>query len=148
MSATKSKALATWLALVFGTLGAHRFYLHGSNDRWAWLHPMLALPGLIGMRRMSELGQDDHLAWLLIPLLGLSLVAATLAGIVYGLSSDEIWNARHNPNATADQGGWAAILGVVFCLLVGGTVLMATLAFSAQRYFEWQQGDEISTGRS
>ena len=30
------------------------------------------------------------------------------------------------------------MIGVVVCLLVGGTALMATIAFSAQRYFESQ----------
>jgi TM2 domain-containing membrane protein YozV len=28
----RSRAVATWLAVVAGTLGAHRFYLHGARD--------------------------------------------------------------------------------------------------------------------
>ena len=48
LPATKSKTLATWIALALGSLGAHRFYLHGSRDRWAWLHPLPALLGLVG----------------------------------------------------------------------------------------------------
>lgn len=135
----KSKAVAAWLALLLGALGMHRFYLHGLKDRWAWLHPALALPGLLGVQRMSAYGQDDQLAWLLIPLLGISFVAAAIAGIVYGLTADDTWNARHNPASKPDRGGWLAVLGVAACLLLGGTVLMATIAFSAQRFFEWQQ---------
>lgn len=134
----KHKAVATWLALAVGVFGLHRFYLHGFKDRWAWLFPLPTLIGFFGLHRMDQLGQDDRLAWLLIPWLGVSLVAALLGGIVYGLTPDERWNARFNPDRPAAASGWGAIIGVVLCLLVGGTSLMATLAFSAQRYFESQ----------
>jgi hypothetical protein len=33
---------------------------------------------------------------------------------------------------------WAAVIGVVIALLLGATVLMATIAFGGQRYFEYQ----------
>ncbi len=135
---TKHKAVATWLALLVGAFGMHRFYLHGLKDRWAWLFPLPTLLGLVGVQRMNHLGQDDRLAWVLIPLLGISLVAALLGGIVYGLTPDERWNARFNPGRSPSTSGWGAVIGVVLCLLVGGTTLMATLAFSAQRYFESQ----------
>ncbi len=137
---TKHKAVATWLALLVGVFGLHRFYLHGLKDRWAWLFPLPTVLGLLGIQRMDHLGQDDRLAWMLIPLLGASLVAALLGGIVYGLTPDERWNERFNAARTPSTGGWAAIIGVVLCLLFGGTALMATIAFSAQRYFESQAG--------
>ncbi|MGQ3051949.1 MAG: hypothetical protein ACT6S0_09205 [Roseateles sp.] len=140
MNGTRHKAAATWLALLGGTLGLHRFYLHGLKDRWGWVFPVPTLLGLAGMLRMEELGQDDRLAWVLIPWLGVSLVAALLGGIVYGLMPDERWNARFNAGRPAASGGWAAVIGVVLCLLFGGTALMATIAFSAQRYFESQAG--------
>lgn len=138
----KSKTIAAWLALLTGVFGLHRFYLHGLNDRWGWLHPLLTLPGVVGINRMNELGQDDRLAWLLIPLLGLSVVAALLSGIVYGLTPDERWDQRHNGGQAGPASGWAAVIAVVACLLIGGTVLMATIAFSAQRYFESQASSE------
>lgn len=139
MTATvKHKAVATWLALIVGVLGLHRFYLHGLKDRWGWLFPPLTLIGLVGVQRMDSLGQDDRLAWVLIPFLGISLVGALIGGIVYGLMPDERWNARFNAQQPAPAAGWAAIIGVVLCLLIGGTTLMATIAFSAQRYFESQ----------
>jgi hypothetical protein len=134
----KHKAAATWLALLAGIFGLHRFYLHGFKDGWGWLFPLPTLLGLAGVQRMSQLGQDDRLAWALIPLLGISVVAALLGGIVYGLTPDERWNARFNPGRPAPTGGWLAVIGVVLCLLFGGAVLMATIAFSAQRYFESQ----------
>ena len=137
---TRHKAVATWLALVVGVFGVHRFYLHGPRDRWAWLFPLPTLLGLIGLQRMDQLGQDDRLAWALIPLLGASLVAALIGGIVYGLMPDERWNARFNAGQPASSGGWGAVIGVVLCVFIGGTALMATIAFSAQRYFEAQPG--------
>lgn len=138
MSDTKHKAVATWLALLGGVFGLHRFYLHGLKDRWGWAFPLPTLLGLAGVQRMEHLGQDDRLAWVLIPLLGLSLVAALLGGIVYGLTPDERWNERFNGGSPASTGGWPAVIGVVLCLFIGGTSLMATIAFSAQRYFESQ----------
>lgn len=134
----KHKAVATWLALLVGVFGAHRFYLHGFKDRWGWAFPFPTLLGLLGLQRMQQLGQDDRLAWLLIPLLGASIVAALLGGIVYGLMPDERWNERFNGGRPASAGGWPAVIGVVLCLLVGGIALMSTIAFSAQRYFEAQ----------
>lgn len=134
---TKSKTLATWLALLGGSLGAHRFYLHGWRDTLAWLHPLPALLGLGGVVRMRNLGQDDHAAWLLIPLLGLMLVIGMLSAIVYGLTPDERWAARYGPPRR--PAGWLAVIGVILALLLGGGVLMGTLAFGGQKFFEYQR---------
>jgi len=134
----RSKTLATWIALVGGGLGLHRFYLHGWRDGWGWLHPLPFALGLWGVQRARTLGQDDALSWLLIPLLGAVLAQSMLAAIIYGLTPDERWNARHNAGGRPSRSGWAAVIGVVLALFVGAGVLMATLAFSAQRYFEWQ----------
>lgn len=142
----RSKTLATWLAFFGGCLGLHRFYLHGLRDLGGWLHWPPMLLGLYGVRRMLELGQDDRVAWLLIPLFGLVLTASMLAAIVYGLTPDERWNARFNAPGTARRSGWLAVLGVVFALMVGATALIATIAFSGQRFFESQveAGRQIS----
>ena len=59
MARSRSKTMATWLAVVGGVLGAHRFYLHGKADPWAWLHLVGTLIGSIGVARMRHLGQDD-----------------------------------------------------------------------------------------
>ena len=134
----KSKTLATWLALLGGSAGLHRFYLHGLSDAWGWLHPVLALLGLYGVQRALAFGQDDTVSWALIPLLGLTLSASMLTAIVYGLTSDEKWNARFNPVDPEARSGWLPVMGVVVALLLGTAVLMATIAFSSQRFFEYQ----------
>lgn len=140
----KSKTLATWIAIVGGSLGLHRFYLHGARDLPGWLHPLPALLGAYGVLRARTLGQDDHLAWVLMPLLGGTIVAAMLSAIVYGLTSDERWHARFNASRPGPSSGWVAILGAMLALLVGGAVLMATIAFVAQRYFEYQVESEAT----
>lgn len=134
----KSKTIATWLAFAGGSLGLHRFYLHGWRDLPGWLHLPPTLLGLHGVWRLDALGQDDRLAWLLIPLLGLMLAGTMLVAILHGLTPDETWNARHNPGGPAQRSGWLAILGVIAALMVGATVLIATLAFGFQHFFEWQ----------
>lgn len=134
----KSKTLATWVALLGGSLGLHRLYLRGWGDVLGWLHALPTLAGLYGMQRVVELGQDDRVAWLLLPLLGLMLSQAALFAILYGLMPDAQWDARHNPGAPVRATGWGAVLGVIAGLMIGATALMATVAFSGQRYFESQ----------
>lgn len=135
---SRSKTMATWLAVLGGGLGLHRFYLHGWKDPWGWLLPVPTLIGAFGVLRMREFGLDDHLAWVLTPLLGLALSVTMLSAIVYGLTSDERWNVRYDRAHPERRTGWANILGVIFALVLGAGLLMATLAFSAQRYFEYQ----------
>ena len=146
MSTYKSKTWAAWIALLGGGLGLHRFYLYGVRDIWGWLWPLPTLVGAYGVHRVLKLGQDDQLAWLLVPLLGLALASAMLAAIVYGLMPDEKWNARFNPQGKLHEAGWGVVFAVVLSLLIGATVLMSTIAFSGQRYFEYQieEGRKIS----
>ncbi len=131
----KSKGVAAWLALLLGSVGAHRFYLYGWNDRWALLHPCPTLLALIGLRQVETLGTDAPALTWAFPLFGLMLAMACLHAIVIGLTSDEKWNARFNAGQQQDS-RWAPVLAAVFALLLGGAALMATIAFSAQRYFE------------
>jgi hypothetical protein len=138
MTGTRSKTLATWSALLGGAFGLHRFYLYGKTDPLGWLLPVPTLLGLYGVLRAREIGLDDQWSWALIPLLGLVLAGTMLTAIVYGLTSDEKWNARFNPRGNAQRSGWPVIIGVLLALSLGATALMATIAFGAQRYFEFR----------
>lgn len=143
----KHKTLATWLAFWGGPLGLHRFYLYGLTDMLAWMLPIPTALGFYGLERVQQFGQDDRLSWVLIPLLGFTIAGCALNAIVYGLTAPEKWNARFNPQADAQaapgQTGWGTIFGIAIALLVGTAVLMSSLAFSFQRYFEYQ----IEAGR-
>ena len=136
----RSKSIATWLALLLGATGLHRVYLYGARDGLAWLHLVPSAAGLIGAMRMRHLGQDDQLGWLLTPLLGLMLSQAALVAIVWGLTPDERWDQRFNATQASHPTRWAPVLGAVLALLLGGTALMGTIAFSGQKFFEWQLG--------
>lgn len=140
-STLKNKTLAAWLAFIGGQLGLHRFYLYGWTDLWAWVHPVVAAVGWYGVERVRVHGQDDQLAWVLVPLLGFTLAASALTAIFYGLMASEKWNARHNsaaPDAQAGNTGWLTVGAVVFALLLGSIALVSSVAFSFQRYFEYQ----------
>jgi hypothetical protein len=141
----KNKTLAVWLTLIAGPLGLHRLYLHQRFDNVAWLQLLPTLLGAYGVLRAREIGLDDHTSWLLIPWVGLSAAASSLTAIVYGLMETEKWNARFNPKIAPDSAdgasGWMTIGGVVASLLLGATVLLSSLAFTFQRYFEYQAED-------
>jgi hypothetical protein len=143
MTGYRSKTLATWLALVLGTLGAHRFYLRGLGDKYGWMYPLPTLAGLVGVQHLRTFGQDDPLAWLLIPVLGLSISAAMLSAIVYGLTPDEKWDARHNPGEAVRRTTWGPVVAVVLALAIGATVLMGTIAYGGQKFFEWQLAPRV-----
>jgi hypothetical protein len=134
----RSKTVATWLAVLTGALGLHRLYLFGARDALAWAHWLPTLAGLAGVQRMRAFGQDDRIAWLLIPLLGLMIAQAALVAIVWGLTPDTTWDQRRNPSLPPRTTAWGPVLAVVLALLMGGTVLMGTIAFSGQKFFEWQ----------
>lgn len=138
----KNKTTAAWLAFLGGPLGLHRFYLFGLGDWMGWLLPIPTALGLYGIQRVQELGQDDPLSWLLVPLLGFTMAGCALQAIVYGLTTAQMWNQRFNPRASLDaaagQTRWLTIGAIVLSLLIGTTVLMASIVFSFQRYFEHQ----------
>jgi hypothetical protein len=138
----KNKTFAAWLSFLGGPLGLHRFYLYGMGDWMGWLLPIPTALGLYGIDRVQQLGQDDPLSWVLVPLLGFTIAGCALRAIVYGLMTSEQWNARFNPNVPADappgQTRWLTIGAIVFSLLIGTTILMASIVFSFQRYFEYQ----------
>ena len=138
----KNKPLAAWLAFLGGPLGLHRFYLHGLGDTLGWLLPLPTALGVYGIQRVQQWGLDDHLSWLLIPLLGFTIAGCALRAILYGLMTPERWNARFNPQAAPDavpgRTGWITVFAIALSLMIGTAVLMASLAFSFQRYFEYQ----------
>jgi hypothetical protein len=146
----KNKTLAAWLAFLGGPLGLHRFYLHGIGDPLGWALPIPAALGLYGIQRLQRYGVDDQWSWALIPLLGFTIAGCALAAIVYGLTTREKWNVRFNPGESEDAAaggtGWLTIGAVVVSLLIGTTVLMASIVYSFQHYFEYQveEGRKIS----
>ena len=141
----RSKTLAAWLALLLGSLGLHRFYLRGFGDWLGWLHPVPTAMGVLGVDRLRNLGQDDPWVWVLLPLLGLMISQAMLTAIYYALTSDERWDERHNPGQPVTSTTWGPVFAAVLAMLLGGGVLMGTIAYSGQKFFEWQHDKSLSS---
>ena len=121
----KNKTLATALALTLGGLGAHRFYLHGNVDRIGLLHACsLPVAGLV--HSQTEGNMDAFFA--LLPLL-LSYIVAFIAALVIGLTPDEKWDARFNSGSgTRSRSNWVLAVLLIAALMIGATVLIATIA--------------------
>ncbi|CAB3753173.1 NINE protein [Paraburkholderia humisilvae] len=135
----RSKTLTAALAFFFGSLGAHRFYLYGARDVFGWAHLVGMLIGVPGFLLLMVTERASMLGWVLVVPGAISLFAAFLAAIVYGLRPDEKWDAQFNAHTGREsESGWAVIFVVIFSLLIGAFLLMTGLALTFQTYFESQ----------
>jgi TM2 domain-containing membrane protein YozV len=106
-AAYRSKAVAAWLACLFGWLGAHAWYL-GRSVAWVytvwWENPPFLL--------------------LVIP-----VSAGFIEALVYALMPDEKFDARFNPSAgRVNRSGWPVVLAAIFATLFGAIASMGWLA--------------------
>jgi hypothetical protein len=123
-AAHKNKTIATLLALLLGSVGLHRFYLHGLTDRWGWLHAV-SLP-LSAMLLLSN--PELPLLVNTLPLV-ISMLTASIETFVLGLMPDEKWDARYNPaSGVASDSRWPIALMMVVNLFCGATLLLTVLA--------------------
>ena len=124
MRSHKNKTLATLLALLFGSIGLHRFYLYGRRDLWGWVH-LATLP----LSGMFILGYPEAPSIFSGGPFILSVLAAALETLVIGVTPDDKWDARHNPDSgrTSDT-GWPVPLMLVVALACGATALIAAIA--------------------
>ncbi|MET5020072.1 TM2 domain-containing protein, partial [Burkholderia pseudomallei] len=53
----RSKTLTALLAFLFGSLGAHRFYLYGWMDLAGWAHLLATIVGGQGFMLLAESGR-------------------------------------------------------------------------------------------
>ncbi|MGF6755375.1 NINE protein [Paraburkholderia sp. GAS42] len=135
----RSKTITAALAFFFGSLGAHRFYLYGMRDVYGWAHLLGTLIGIPGYLLLAATERASTLGWILVFPGAISLLAAFLAAIVYGLRPDEKWDAQFNAQTgKQSRSGWTVIFIVIFSLLIGAFLLMTGLALSFQTYFESQ----------
>lgn len=135
----RSKTITAALAFLLGSLGAHRFYLYGKRDIFGWAHILGTLIGIPGVMLLVASERASILGWVLAFLGAVSLLAAFLAAIVYGLRPDEKWDAQFNAHTQRkSRSGWTVVFIVIFSLLIGAFLLMTGLAISFQTYFESQ----------
>ncbi|WP_206999502.1 NINE protein [Trinickia mobilis] len=135
----RSKTLTAALAFFFGSLGAHRFYLYGFRDVFGWAHLVGTLIGIPGVVLLAATQRAASIGWWLAVPGAVSLFAAFLAAIVYGLRPDQKWDAQFNAQAgKRSRSGWAVVFVVIFSLFFGAFLLMSGLALTFQTYFESQ----------
>lgn len=120
----KNKTLATLLAAVLGSIGAHRFYLFGKSDQWAWLH-FTSLPISLLMANLMF-----NLPFLLtMSPWAISLLVSLFTALILGLKSDEKWDAQYNPESTQkSESTWTLALILVLTTAVGAFALIFVLA--------------------
>lgn len=125
MAATsKNKTLATFMAVTLGSIGAHRFYLHGRRDYVGWLH-FLALPLSAAFLATWP---DQPILFVGLPLVVSSLIAL-IEALAIGLTNDEKWDARHNPHSShKSQSGWPLAVLLVLAFGMGAVGLIAAIA--------------------
>ncbi|MBY0572386.1 MAG: TM2 domain-containing protein [Undibacterium sp.] len=120
----KNKTLATFLCLFFGSLGAHRFYLYGKRDHYAWLH-LISLPFSYFLAKLY-FNLDPfytYSPWLL------SLLIAMFISLILGLKSDENWDAQFNPHSgSKSDSTWILALLLVFAVGAGAIILIGIMA--------------------
>lgn len=134
----KSKLATVALAFLFGSLGAHRFYLKGPGDKFGWAHLLATVAGVIGIASLRLETGSTALNWTFAVAGGASLISAFLTAIVFGLRPDDKWDARYNPHGKPTRSGWPVVILVILSLMIGTGLLMAGLAISFQTFFESQ----------
>jgi TM2 domain-containing membrane protein YozV len=123
-TAHKNKTFATFLAVILGGLGAHRFYLRGSVDRLGLLH-LTSLP-IAGM--VIGLAPDANWFFKALPLL-VSCVVGFVEALVIGVTQDEKWDAVFNANSGKKSASkWYLALLLVVTMLVGTTTMILIMS--------------------
>ena len=120
----KNKTFATFLAVILGAVGAHRFYLRGALDRLGLMH-VACLP-IAGM--VYGLAPDTDWFYKVLPIL-VSAVAGFLEALVIGLTSDEKFDAVFNAGSgKSSDSSWVLALLLVATMMIGTTTLIGTMS--------------------
>jgi TM2 domain-containing membrane protein YozV len=120
----KNKTFATFLAVILGAVGAHRFYLRGALDRLGLIHvTCLPITGLV-----VGLAPDANGFFTALPIL-VSAVAGFLQALILGLTSDEKFDAAFNAGTgKKSDSSWVLAVLLVVTMMIGTTTLIGTMA--------------------
>lgn len=122
----KSKTSATLLAVLLGGSGAHRFYLYGARDFWAWIY-LASFTFFVIAAVLSRASPSTTLN--LVALFPLPVFASWLEALTMGLTPDEKWDARHNAlSAYQSQSRWSIVILMVLTFACGFTAVVISMA--------------------
>lgn len=128
----KSKFLAALLAFVAGGFGAHRLYL---GTRGAWAYPAWLVAGMLAASRFGT----EATTWIIVVFAALPVWIGFAESLGYAVQADERFDALHNARvARRNRNGWNCVLLAIVVLLVGTFVLMTTIIFASQGWYEAQ----------
>lgn len=119
----KNKTFATFLATLFGSVGLHRFYLHGMKDRTGWIHFLSAPLSLLLLLALP----DQPLLFSTMPLM-ISAMVGVIEALVIGLTADEKWDAAHNQGGRQSASGWPLAVLLVLTFGIGAIGTIAAIA--------------------
>lgn len=119
----KNKTFATCLATLFGSIGLHRFYLHGMKDRAGWIHFLSAPLSLLLLLALP----DQPLLFSAMPLM-ISAMVGVIEALVIGLTADEKWDAAHNQGGGRSASGWPLAVLLVLTFGIGAIGIIAAIA--------------------
>lgn len=122
----KSKTSTTLLAVLLGGTGAHRFYLYGRKDFWAWIYfcafVLFTLTLLVAQT-------SNSLALNLLSLFPIPVFAAWIEALVIGLTPDEKWDAKHNElSAQQSDSRWSVVILIVLTFACTFTTIVISMA--------------------
>lgn len=117
----RHKTIAALIALLFGWLGVHWWYM---GRRHAWAVTAWSLCCLAGAAAFEVWWDNPAIFLLLVP-----AVDGYIRAAVYGLMPDERFDALYNPgHAPRTRTRWAPVLVVIATLLIGTAVTLVSLA--------------------
>lgn len=117
----RRKTVAALLALFFGWMGAHWWYM---GRKHAWMLTAWAAACVAGAMT-ADVWWDNPAAFLLLA----PAMDGYIRAAVYGLTSDEVFDARYNPGqAPKTRTGWTPVLIAIADLLIGTSVMLLVLA--------------------
>lgn len=120
----KNKTLATFLALILGGLGVHRFYLRGPLDKLGLLH-LCSVP-IAGM--VVGLAPEADGFFKLLPIT-ISYIIGFIEALVIGVMADEKFDAAFNAGSgTVSKSRWILAVLLVITMVIGSTTLIGTIA--------------------
>lgn len=122
----KSKTLSCFLSLLGGSLGLHRFYLHGQRDTGGWIYLGASALYLLLLSASYATGSPALAVATLFPV---PVFVAAIETLVIGLTDDAKWDARHNLySQRRSKSGWPLAVLLVLTLAVTFTGFVASMA--------------------
>ena len=125
-TAHKNKTGAMLLAIFLGGAGAHRFYLYGKRDFLAWNYLLALLLFVCAV----IVAQGPH-SWAVsvIALFPVSIYIGLVEALVIGLTPDEKWDTRFNPQSgRSSNSRWPVAVLLVLTFALGITAFLLSIS--------------------